>query len=239
MSAVYAIVNKANSFCYVGFSIDPKGRARNHFKLLRNGKHTVPLMLADWESYGEDMFGLRILEQTSDDPVMQRDRELHWMKYFQAQGKLYNDFVIGGPLVKGGFIGCDPKEFWADPELREKLLAKRKVSCATDEYRRKNKVSLDAARECRRPPKQQMTAQWADRDSSATQGRKKGLEKCVEHVRSPEERKRRSERMKALNADPAYKAKRLEGLRNRKDGKRYAELQRIQAVELSDKKPVG
>lgn len=53
---IYKIVNKATGKCYVGQSQRMRKRVREHFRLLRWGKHTNPKLQHAWNKYGEENF---------------------------------------------------------------------------------------------------------------------------------------------------------------------------------------
>jgi group I intron endonuclease len=56
VSGVYKIVNVATNKCYVGQSVGIKKRVKEHFRLLRNNKHTNPRLQNSFNKYGENNF---------------------------------------------------------------------------------------------------------------------------------------------------------------------------------------
>jgi group I intron endonuclease len=65
---IYKIVNKATSQCYVGQSQRAKKRIKEHFRLLRWGKHTNPHLQNAYNKYGADNF-YGVIEVECDDPA--------------------------------------------------------------------------------------------------------------------------------------------------------------------------
>lgn len=53
---IYKIVNRATGECYVGQSQHAKKRIKEHFRLLRHGKHTNPRLQNAYNKYGYDSF---------------------------------------------------------------------------------------------------------------------------------------------------------------------------------------
>jgi len=53
---IYKIVNTATGQCYVGQSQRVKKRLKEHFRLLRNNKHTNPRLQNSYNKYGAECF---------------------------------------------------------------------------------------------------------------------------------------------------------------------------------------
>lgn len=87
---IYVIRNKANGKVYVGSSVNPKKRWREHRCNLRQGKHHAPLLQRAWNFRGEDGFHFVVIENLSSKAEM-RDREQYWMEELYAYGSMgYN-----------------------------------------------------------------------------------------------------------------------------------------------------
>lgn len=56
LMGVYKIVNKATGQCYVGQSVRMRKRLKEHFRLLRWGKHTNPHLQNAYNKYGASSF---------------------------------------------------------------------------------------------------------------------------------------------------------------------------------------
>lgn len=87
---IYALQHNATKKIYIGSSVDPATRFRAHMSLLRNGKHSVEDLQADYDKYGAD-FSLYILDE--DVPRREcRGREYEYIHKYQShiRGKGYN-----------------------------------------------------------------------------------------------------------------------------------------------------
>jgi group I intron endonuclease len=63
---LYKIVNKATNQCYVGQSQRMKKRIKEHFRLLRQNKHTNPHLQHSYNKYGSEAFFGEIEVECSD-----------------------------------------------------------------------------------------------------------------------------------------------------------------------------
>jgi group I intron endonuclease len=59
-AGIYKLVNKATGLCYVGQSQRVKKRIREHFRLLRWGKHSNPRLQNAYNKYGADNFNWEV-----------------------------------------------------------------------------------------------------------------------------------------------------------------------------------
>lgn len=66
VSGVYKIVNVATKKCYVGQSVNIKKRVKEHFRLLRNNKHTNPRLQNSFNKYGENNFTWEVEAECED-----------------------------------------------------------------------------------------------------------------------------------------------------------------------------
>lgn len=76
--AIYKITNKINGKAYVGQSVNPKSRWRNH--IVGNGKDGVSLIHRAIVKYGEDNFTFEILGWFED----YNEKEKYYIEYFQT-----------------------------------------------------------------------------------------------------------------------------------------------------------
>lgn len=85
---IYALQHEHTKRLYIGSSARPKARYRYHLSLLRNGKHHIEDMQADYDAYGEN-YSLFILDE-----VDSKDRvsEYEWMARYRSheRGNGYN-----------------------------------------------------------------------------------------------------------------------------------------------------
>lgn len=120
MAVVYAIECRISRFAYVGCTASSLNRRLNeHMYLLRKGRHSSEIMLADFAHYGRTGFTLIVKEKLQDGVSVEqrRESELRWMNHYKEQGRLYNaSFVSFGP--SGNW-----KERTGSPEARAKRSA--------------------------------------------------------------------------------------------------------------------
>jgi GIY-YIG catalytic domain len=112
---IYGIECLKSGMTYVGHSTDPRRRWRIHRLLLKRGVHHVADMLADWRTFGESGFAVRVLEALPYGvaPQVARAAELRWRAHFAQLGLLYNVPrcpMCGRPhdLNSGEIVGLDP-----------------------------------------------------------------------------------------------------------------------------------
>ena len=74
-SGIYKIVNRVTGKCYVGQSVTIKKRIREHFRLLRQGKHSNPHLQRAFDKYGPDAFYGEMEVECSDPAEMDRLEE--------------------------------------------------------------------------------------------------------------------------------------------------------------------
>lgn len=86
---VYAIMHNTTKRIYVGSSCRPEARYRNHLSNLRNGKHPVEDMQADYDRHGENYTFFIVDEINSYE---ERKKELDWMRKLNttSRGTGYN-----------------------------------------------------------------------------------------------------------------------------------------------------
>lgn len=106
---VYAIKHDVTNRVYVGSSGDPETRFKNHMYALKNHKHIVEDMQADFDKYGGD-YSFTILDEI--DSCEESHKEYDWMEkyssYKRGVGYNYNDRYVahylkreeGTPLIK-------------------------------------------------------------------------------------------------------------------------------------------
>ncbi len=86
---VYAITHNRTGKVYVGSSKNVKVRYDNHIILLRNHKHPVEDLQADFDRFGED-FTFAVVDEISIHS--DKFKEYEWMEKYQSyiRGKGYN-----------------------------------------------------------------------------------------------------------------------------------------------------
>ena len=87
---IYVIRNNISGKVYVGSSINPKKRWREHRCNLRQGKHHAPLLQRAWDARGESAFTFEVIETVHTKAEMVC-REQYWIDTLESFGsKGYN-----------------------------------------------------------------------------------------------------------------------------------------------------
>ena len=87
---IYVIRNTISGKVYVGSSINPKKRWREHRCNLRQGKHHAPLLQRAWDARGESAFTFEVIETVHTKAEMVC-REQYWIDTLESFGsKGYN-----------------------------------------------------------------------------------------------------------------------------------------------------
>lgn len=83
---IYAISHTYIGNCYIGSSTDIQTRFTQHRSLLHRGKHPSSRLQADWDKYGEETFGLIILEEVPDEVELRAIEQY----YVDEEAPVYN-----------------------------------------------------------------------------------------------------------------------------------------------------
>lgn len=83
---IYAIICNANGKIYIGSTNDLPRRKQKHFSLLRNNKHSNPLLQNAYNKYGEQAFEFRVIENCKEGKLL--EREQYYIYYYNACNKL-------------------------------------------------------------------------------------------------------------------------------------------------------
>ncbi len=88
---VYQIVNSINGRVYVGETIRGEIRWIQHLTDLRGNYHENPILQADFNEFGEDVFGWSIIQELPKDKEVLVQEEKNTIQRLLAEGKeLYN-----------------------------------------------------------------------------------------------------------------------------------------------------
>lgn len=86
---VYSITGLANGWVYIGSTQSIRMRWKTHKSHLRNSRHGVPQLQADWDEYGPDAFICEVVSVVAErEERLDREQEhidAHW-----GNGKFYN-----------------------------------------------------------------------------------------------------------------------------------------------------
>ncbi len=85
VSGIYALVHLETGRCYVGSTVNLKGRISTHRAELRGNKHDNSYLQRAWNKYGEEAFSFMLLELCQRDDLMKR--ESVWMMRTQCCDK--------------------------------------------------------------------------------------------------------------------------------------------------------
>lgn len=101
MNCIYQYINKINGHMYIGLTKDPKRRFNDHLQAAKNPNnkdYNLPLHRAI-RKYGIQNFDFNILEDNLKDTQEMKEREIYWIKFFNAyeDRKHYNE-TPGGDL---------------------------------------------------------------------------------------------------------------------------------------------
>ena len=105
LSGVYQIVNVINDKCYIGSSVDLKGRWMAHKSLLNANKHKNPHLQNAWNKYGKDSFEFEIICSCP------RDKTIEFEQFFlDARYPEYNIArYAGAPPMLGLHLSEETK----------------------------------------------------------------------------------------------------------------------------------
>lgn len=139
-SGIYVIQNKANGKLYVGSSVSVRYRWRQqHRTELRRGIHYNSHLQRAWNKYGEANFEFIILEECSEDLLV--EREGYWIEHHKSwdrdHGYNLNRYVDGRMILSEEtrqLMSEATKQSWQDPDIRTKRCEAIKNS-VTDKIR--------------------------------------------------------------------------------------------------------
>lgn len=87
-AGIYRIINNKNKKCYVGSSYCLQKREKQHFKMLKDGKHHSIKLQRSWNmTKDKNVFKFEVLEETSDNLKV---REQYWIDHYNAYDNGYN-----------------------------------------------------------------------------------------------------------------------------------------------------
>ena len=88
--SVYQIKCLKNDYSYIGSSIMPLRRRREHWHYLKKGRHRNAGLQADYDRYGRDAFEFSVIEDCSH--LSEPELRLREQEYINAGINLYNKF---------------------------------------------------------------------------------------------------------------------------------------------------
>lgn len=102
---IYRITCTQNQKSYIGQTVDLKSRKRDHFRLLKQGRHYNKPLQRAYNKYSELVFKFDVLERNI--PFSQiNDREKYWIAHFDSYLNGYNQNAGGSDVVLENKIPC-------------------------------------------------------------------------------------------------------------------------------------
>lgn len=125
---IYMIKNIVNGKIYIGKSFDVKKRWSNHKYELNKGVHVNNHLQRAWNKYGEQNFEFSVVEECNKDDLS--NKEIYWIKEMDAYRNGYNQTEGGEgahlPEDVKIKIGSASKEWWSNPENKNRMSEARK-----------------------------------------------------------------------------------------------------------------
>lgn len=94
LHSVYRIVNFQTGQVYIGQSVHPHARIRQHFYELRKGIHTNQHLQRSYNKYGRPAFYFEIIETNIPESKVD-EREFYWIEHYDSLKKGYNRTADG------------------------------------------------------------------------------------------------------------------------------------------------
>jgi hypothetical protein len=83
---IYAIQHKITKKIYIGITNSLESRYKSHMSLLKNNKHTAPLMQEEYNKYG-GIYDVFVLDEVRS--FSERFKEYEWMRFYNTQNPEY------------------------------------------------------------------------------------------------------------------------------------------------------
>lgn len=212
---VYVITCSATSKVYVGSSVKPRIRLKDHWVILTKGCHENSYLQRAWNKYGAEQFSWKIVETCPED--QRWIREQWWIDELRACDRRfgYNAMHSVRGLTPSPIMSKKLKAYWKvrwkdpaykekrtqelsglskKPGVAEKMRASKLAAWQDPEYREKQSVSRRKA---------------ALKNSDKLRARAKSL------WEDPEYRAKQMAERKKRFQDPAFRAKLSEAAANR------------------------
>lgn len=108
MIGIYAITNQQNNYFYIGSARNIFSRWSEHIKCLENNTHANNKLQNAWKKYKEDNFQFSILEECTEDKLL--EREQHYIDILKPE---YNICLIAGSRL-GTKHSEETKKKWSE-----------------------------------------------------------------------------------------------------------------------------
>lgn len=186
---VYKITCSINGKSYIGISVDPQRRLRQHRNKARNGSGYA--LHNAMRKHGVDTFAMTVLlEVSTEEEALQMEEKL--ILEHNTVAPLGYNLTVGGETPKGKLLSEKMKQMWASksPEKMAEFTEKMKS------------VGADISEETRQKRSAAAKKRWADPEKESKM--KTALKKAGQ---DPERRRAISEAAKKRWADPIFRAK--------------------------------
>lgn len=221
-TGVYKIVNLVNGKPYVGSTATSfRGRAYEHRKLLRKGRHPNIHLQRAWNKYGEEAFEFRVVQFCPPEDCLKNEQR--WIDRLDAFKSGYNRSPTAGSTY--GLKWSEQARanlragHWANredaAEIVERSAAKHRGKKHTEEH----KAKIGASHWKNRPDADEVRSKVA----AACRGQKRSPETCA-RIRVARMGKRLS---------PEVKRERLRKMRANALARKLAKLAQTQSAEAT------
>lgn len=226
---LYRITNNVNGMQYIGVSKHPAKRFKKH--CTKPSTHKKSLLGNAIQKYGSDQFALEVLVQSTMEYCF--DLEIKAIEALETRTPSGYNITAGGEGFAGFFgedhhmYGVQRSQEFCDhmsklftgrpipPEQRAKISASltgTKQSAETVEKRTKAITGLKRSEAA----KQNMRG-WKMSEEGRDKIRQAKLGSKAVYIATPEHKKAQADRMKALWADPVFKAQRIANMNKNKE----------------------
>lgn len=218
ISGIYTVTNTVSGTVYVGQARNIRKRWEVHRSTLENGKHRNGYLQRAWNKHGAAAFRFEVILDLSDVPKNDLAARLNEEEIgaLRRYPDTYNLMEAG----QSGTLASDTtrqlwsqqrRAIWADPILRERIVAAMKKRAADPEHQKRRGAAIAAYRntpEAKAAVSAHMTNLWADPEHRAEQSARRTANWQDEAYRSQQTASR-----KATWQDPEKRARRVAGLR--------------------------
>lgn len=105
MYNIYQVFCQITKKVYIGYSVSPKARRKQHFKSLSRGKHTNSLLQKDFTLYGRERFTFSIIERDIAECDIFDAESSKLIEFLESEGlRVYSKQPICGTTLGGEFV---------------------------------------------------------------------------------------------------------------------------------------
>lgn len=164
-TGVYKISNIMSGDCYIGSSVNIEGRMREHFNLLRKGRHHSNHLQNAFSKYGEENFGWEVVEKCSVGARLKKEQ-----KWIDTLHPVYNHAKVAGTTL--GIRFKRSKEYIA--AMAERMLGNKNAVGAERSEETRLKLSNAAKRWYAKGNSHTLTPEGRERIVASLKGNQRG-----------------------------------------------------------------